>query len=436
MKVTVKDKKMNEVVDNLGTKLIEKTEKGDDLSQDDLKSLVSDIAEFKSAWSEYSEKDEFLEERKQAMYGDKSEVSDTKAADAYILGKMLNRGGGDIFNTSLGQEVKKDIISDANFRQRFSTGILQELEQELTVSNKFEVFNFSGAANWRIPYSDEDTNRPSVLKPGVKPSSAFAQPGSDNVASFAQTSIGAVLLNPSLFQRSYTFSQDEEETSLIPFIPYLRQQAARSFARYRDETILRGDNSIVTFADPPTQNQSPFYGITALAENVAGDALKQFTGANGASVSLSNVVAARKTMGKYGINPRDLVLFLNIDSYNDLVDATDVRTVDQYGPGATILTGELARVYNIPVFISEFLDDNGDATESNNTVGALVYRPGFAVGQLNDFHFESEFQPATRYWTNYISSRYDFTALNSVAEQNLSADFSMAISLQTGDSTI
>lgn len=403
----------------------------------EFKKAAEQLIEFSTAFKEAKEIDRIVDQKISALYDNRGELDNKKVADAYLLGKMMQSvRGGDIFDTSLGQEVKKNIVTEPAFKQRFSVGILDELEQRLTVANKFETFNFQNASNWFIPFSDEDNTRPTILKPGYVPSNPYAQPGTDNVASFAQSTIGGIELIPSLFQRAYKFSADEAETTLVPMVEHLRRKAVRTLAKYQDEAVLRGDNSAPGYSDPAAQNEAPFYGITALAENVAGDALKQFTGANGASVTLSNVVAARKSMGKYGIDPNDLALFLNIDSYNDMVDEQNVRTVDQYGPGATILSGELARVYGIPVFIARALDVNGNTNVSNNTVGALVYRPGFAFGQLKDIVLDTRFEPASRHWTNFLSQRYDFTALTSEVGANLSTNYSMAISFQTGTGLI
>ena len=58
-------------------------------------------------------------------------------------------------------------------------------------------------------------------------------------------------------------------------------------------------------------------------------------------------------MGKYGVKASDLVLACSPTAYYGLVTDDDVATVDKYGPAATILTGELAKVRGIPVVVNE-----------------------------------------------------------------------------------
>jgi hypothetical protein len=61
----------------------------------------------------------------------------------------------------------------------------------------------------------------------------------------------------------------------------------------------------------------------------------------------------RKKMGKYGVDPNELAHILSINEYIDLLSDTAVFTLEKYGPNATILTGELAKVDNVPVIVSE-----------------------------------------------------------------------------------
>jgi hypothetical protein len=69
-----------------------------------------------------------------------------------------------------------------------------------------------------------------------------------------------------------------------------------------------------------------------------------------------------------------------------MLGIAEVVTVDKYGPSATILTGELAKLDGIPIVVSEFvredLNDAGvqDGMTETDTVLPLVYRPGFMYG--------------------------------------------------------
>jgi hypothetical protein len=65
------------------------------------------------------------------------------------------------------------------------------------------------------------------------------------------------------------------------------------------------------------------------------------------------VAAQRSLLGKYGARPSDLMIITGVSTYNALLQVSEVLSAEKYGPGATILTGELARIFNIPIFLSE-----------------------------------------------------------------------------------
>jgi hypothetical protein len=63
-----------------------------------------------------------------------------------------------------------------------------------------------------------------------------------------------------------------------------------------------------------------------------------------------------------------------------------VTTIEKYGPNATIVQGELGRVYGIPVVISEYVREDlnavglYDGSDVTRTVMILVNRKGYAIG--------------------------------------------------------
>jgi hypothetical protein len=69
-----------------------------------------------------------------------------------------------------------------------------------------------------------------------------------------------------------------------------------------------------------------------------------------------------------------------------LLDIDDVRTVDKYGPQATVLTGELGSYRGIPIIAPAYAskteaDGKASDTESNNSKGQLtVFAPAGYIG--------------------------------------------------------
>jgi hypothetical protein len=74
-------------------------------------------------------------------------------------------------------------------------------------------------------------------------------------------------------------------------------------------------------------------------------------------------------MGKFGVNPRELVWMVSTKIYNQMLSIPEVITVEKFGPMATILNGALAALDGIPIVISEYMRDDTDATGVNGATG-------------------------------------------------------------------
>lgn len=91
-------------------------------------------------------------------------------------------------------------------------------------------------------------------------------------------------------------------------------------------------------------------------------------------------------MSKYGLNPRDLVWITGPIGYAKMVGLDEVTTLEKYGAGATVLTGELGRLDGIPIIPSEHIreDVNSsgyyDVTNKTDTMIILAWVPGFFIG--------------------------------------------------------
>jgi hypothetical protein len=107
----------------------------------------------------------------------------------------------------------------------------------------------------------------------------------------------------------------------------------------------------------------------------------------GGAITDAKLLALKKLMGKFGINPRELVLVVGPSGYNQLIGMDEVTTVDKFGPMATILNGALAAWRGIPILISQFvredLNDSGvyDGVTSTKTVAYMTNIRRFMFGR-------------------------------------------------------
>jgi len=343
-------------------------------------------------------------------------------------------------DTKYGNKIKAIVQSGhgENFISNFSTNIYEEMQQQLVVAPMFNRVQVD-AKTFRIPVADEDDGFSSSSDGVAQFESGTYATGigdSTNVPESYQNVIKSVDLTPHKFMTSTHLAKDEEEDTILPLIDFLRASTTRRIARAIDKSILRGTGASSGFTSNAaavtagTGFASVITGITKLANAAA---LEQQTGSASAKAAPAEIADARATLGKYGLQLGDqLVYITGVEGYNSLVAETDFRTVDKFGPNATYLTGALGAIYGIPVVISEFMDNVGT---SWNTLGTLVYKPGFVIGERRGMEIESEYEPRQQVTAMYMSTRFDFKALTTAGTASaptLSSTYSFACNIAAG----
>src|SRR6056300_1329307 len=347
----------------------------------------------------------------------KAQISEKEMANAYLLAKCMNKR--DVFDTKYGSRMKA-ITSVDQFLSNFSSTIYTEMEQQLIIAPMFERIAVD-ARNFRVPVADEDTDGDvAQFKSGT-----FATGIADatNVPTSNQNTISAVTFTPHKFMATTHLAKDEEEDTVLPLLDFLRAAATRRLARAIDKSILRGTGALTGFTASPTNAITAVTGYASVSEgltNLASDAsLTVATGGANDKVDPTDIAGARSSMGKYGLQLGDQLVYLTtIEGYNNLVQTSDFRTVDKFGPNATYLTGSVGAVYGIPIQITEFLDVVGG---SSRHIGMLVYKPGFLIAERRGMEIESEYEPRQQVTAMYMSTRFDFKALTTNASNALDA---------------
>jgi len=170
----------------------------------------------------------------------------------------------------------------------------------------------------------------------------------------------------------------------------LRHKLVRSVARAIENAIINGDDS-------DTHMDSDVTNATDARKAWKGLRKKALTDSSGnvdfgGTLTVENLLALKKGLGKYGMEPDQCAWIVSAATYNDLLNLKDsdgnpvLLTVDKYGKDATILTGELGRIFGIPVLWSPFirtdLNASGvyDGSTTDKTVILLVNREAFALG--------------------------------------------------------
>lgn len=178
----------------------------------------------------------------------------------------------------------------------------------------------------------------------------------------------------------------------------LRDDIASRLAFNEESLFINGDTVITsTYAD----NINGLYNSSSNPSGVDADSndyLTLFDGLRksaGKSVSVSGTFAlshlrsAINQLGVYADNRADLSLIVPRNLEVQLLGMTELQTVDKYGAGATILSGELGRIYGIRVFATGVIATNlnwtgdyetGTGTVQNKTVALLLQNRSPLIG--------------------------------------------------------
>jgi HK97 family phage prohead protease/HK97 family phage major capsid protein len=174
---------------------------------------------------------------------------------------------------------------------------------------------------------------------------------------------------------------EEEEDSLLAIMPVVRDAMIRRVARAVDRAVLRGGGSgsdpvkgLVTCA---TTNFTTGAAITS--NNVA-------IATTGTTVTVANLRNMRKLTGVWGLDPADVLYVVSSKVYYDLLEDSTFQTMNQVGPQATLLTGQIGQIGNSPVLVSGEFE-----AEAAGTVGAICFAPGnFLIGNQRGLRVDTQ----------------------------------------------
>ena len=277
-----------------------------------------------------------------------------------------------------------------------------------TARRESRVFNLLQAFDMTAPltYLPVEVDIPTPMFVPENTSSSSSEYGT------VETHSNRASLTASKFLIHQIYSGEMEEDSIIPFVPFLRAQAAKSLAHYSDALVINGDTTNAATgninsddADPADTNYYlAFDGIrhAALVDNTANA-----QNING-PLSYADLLNARGLLldptriADWGhpTDPADLVYVCDPETADRIALLPEVITVDKYGSGATVLNGEVGRIGRHPLIASMAVakseaDGKQSATPANNVLGQVVLfnRNAFKVGWRRRVQVETERLP-------------------------------------------
>lgn len=332
-----------------------------------------------------------------ALQKSKMSFNDKGAADlayaekekAVLLSKI---SGKSIENTKFGQSIIKlaPHSASATWETEVSLRMEDEVRRQLVVS----------------PLLRQVAMQTNVMKMPLNPEAGYgtwvtnAQFGTANSSGATAThQLSEITLSSyKLATREY-MNFEEEEDSLIILLPIVRDAMLRRIAKSVDRAMLLGAGEGVD----PVKGLATYDATSAVTRPVADKA------------TVADMVALRRDLGAWGLNPAEVTFVVSTDIYYDLLEDWSFQTVEKVGDRATLLTGQIGSIANSPVLVSaQFPTKAAGLANGSTNIGAVaVNTANFIVGNQRGLRIDTDDLVETQQKVLVASLRTGMTQLTS-----------------------
>ena len=384
--------------------------------------IVNNTGQRKAEFSEY-DADDFPAPRGDGRMALKSYYERPARTDAdretaqdldhlYILGVLLKKDPRKTkffkercADNSALRQLSLDTTAGADWiPEEFSSSFHQKVRLSLRVAALLEQVQMPTSV-YKIPVEGTDARARIVgeqgdpdadLDSGKRVQIGLSSPGLHNVT-LSAVRTGCRLVT----------SAELTEDAVVPMLPYFADKLSRALAEAWDDACLNGKapggshiDADVTDSDDVRRWFNGFRVLASSASFANGKAVVQASSAG--SLDVVDLRRCRARMGRYGVNPQDVVIITGAAGYAKLLSLKDgngaspVLTMDKFGTNATLVTGQLASLDGSPVTVNEFVREDlnhsasYDGITSDSTLVYLVNRRQFVVGRYRNPQLRSQ----------------------------------------------
>jgi hypothetical protein len=256
-------------------------------------------------------------------------------------------------------------------------------------------------------------------------------------------------LSAKKFRSRIVFSGEVEEDAIVAQLPFYRAMLVEGMSNAIADAIINGDeggtlDNTASAVDHFTKSnpagtdtgdsRGAFDGLRAFLED--NTALPDtFVDGSGGDLSSGLIGSVWERMGEYGAGGNDqLITFTSPVGYIKLVQDNNFITKDLMGEMATLLTGAIGKVWNIPVSVSRRYPINlasgtgkiGAAADSATTGACVVRRDKCILGNRRRMTMGMDRYGATDAGDIYLFWRGDFERLLPVTKPWIGGLFNLA----------
>ena len=375
--------------------------------------LETVVEELRSDLTEKKAEIEAIRESKR-IFGRES-TSDWRKAhesdinDAWVMGLATGKG----WDTKLGQSTIEKVnamsgvgVSSADFEQTVSTNVERDIQLQLVLAPLFREITMTSATQI-IPilpdagYAEFTANQAAT---GSSPHGNLEERGDTYGSPYSGVDLTErTLSTKKLISQSYLGNETEED-AILPILPLIRESIIRSHARGMENAILVGDHADGVYGT----GGATFDGLVQIASaaNSSASHITQSTVAFASeSLTAAGLLGARKKMGKYGMNPSEVIYIVNSTEYYNLLSDAEFQDVNLVGDMATKLSGEIGSVFGSKIIVCDEF-----ATPAVSKMYAVaLWAKNYVMPRLRGVTIESDYEVANQRRVLVASQRIGFT---------------------------
>lgn len=299
--------------------------------------------------------------------------------------------------------------------KQFSSRFIEGISVLSGVMNAFETFNIpEGIGTLEIATQDDV---------GISKRASFAA-----VNPITQVETKKVNLVPDGHVAYETVGDDFSQDSFMAKSGFIQRNLQLKLSRGFESSILNSDTN-ATHMDSDTTasddvNKSTFNGLRSEAVDNSRVVLL-------AAFDADKISALRKraNMTLYGSRPSSLIWIVGVDTGIDFVNLRDVKdnklvqTINELGPQATILEGQIGQIYGSRLLTSEFQREDltaaaiFDGVTTTHKQVMIVNKDSYAVGLKGIGRVVTDVVAKNLATDIVVSGRIDFKPLRASTEK-------------------
>ena len=335
--------------------------------------------------------------------------------DAWTMGLATGKG----WDTKLGKSTLEKVnamsgvgVSSADFEQTVSTNIERDIQLQLVLAPLFREIPMASATQIIpiLPDAGYAEFTASQAAAGSSPHGNLEERGDTFGSPYSGVDLTErTLSTKKLISQSYLGNETEED-AILPILPLIRESIVRSHARGMENAILAGDHADGVYGT----GGATFDGliqICSAANSSASHITQSGTAFASESLTAAGLLGARKKMGKYGMNPADVVYIVNMTEYYNLLSDAEFQDVNLVGNVATKLNGEIGSVFGTKIIVC----DEFATPAVSKMYGLAVWPRNYVMPRLRGVTIESDYEVANQRRVLVASQRIGFADMISGA---------------------